>query len=68
VREPAGQLDLPLLRANHVNTAVWLPDESVPPLHLSYQSPGFRDGLLLMLITSIAVAIALFPFPIPPDS
>ena len=55
-RTRAGAATLPLVRANHVDTAVWIPPETSGSLRLSYVSPGYRLGLV-MLFATLAVML-----------
>jgi hypothetical protein len=51
-----GRVNLPLFRANHVNTAILIPKMTSGPLELSYSSPGFHSGLVAFGVTSLAIA------------
>ena len=56
-----GAVELPLLRANHVNSAVWIPPGEHRELRLEYRTPWLRTGFALLAATvSALVAFAWF--------
>lgn len=56
---PDGAEELSLFRANHVNTAVWIPPGEAGMLELAYRSPGFRIGTVLLAMTTLGILLAL---------
>lgn len=57
-----GKRNLPIYRCNHVNTAVFVPDEDFEKLVLTYKTPYFDLGMVLMGITLLGMA-SYFAWP-----
>ncbi len=55
MNKSSDKIKLPIIRANHVNSAIWLPEGEYKEVIFVYETPYFSTGIILLVVTLVLI-------------